>query len=63
MFAEATPEVSSSLTSVKKWASAAGYGIDKILGMTSARMVLTLYRIAFALAQKPYPLRSCEAAD
>ena len=27
MFAEATPEVSSSLTSVKNWASAPGYGI------------------------------------
>ena len=55
MFAEATPEVSSSLTGVKnsKWVSAAGYGIDKILGMTS-EMVLTLYRIAFALARKPW---------
>ena len=61
MFAEATPEVSSNLTSVKKWASAPGYGIDKILGMTS-EMVLTLYRKAFALARKPYRLRSCEAA-
>ena len=61
MFAEATPEVSSSLTSVKKWTSAAGYGIDKVLGMTS-EMVLTLYRIAFALARKPYRLRSCEPA-
>ena len=35
MFAEATPEVSSSFTNVKKWASAAGYTIDKILGLTS----------------------------
>ena len=52
MFAEATPEVSSNLTGVKKWASAPGYGIDKILGMTS-EMVLTRYRIAFALARKP----------
>ena len=29
MFAEATPEVSSSFTKVKKWASVAGYAIDK----------------------------------
>ena len=35
MFAETTPEASSSLTNVKKWASAAGYAIDKILGLTS----------------------------
>ena len=35
-FAETTPEVSSSLTNEKKWASAAaGYAINKILGLTS----------------------------
>lgn len=35
MFAETTSEVSSGLTNVKKWASAAGYAINKILGLTS----------------------------
>ena len=35
MFAEATPKVCSSFTNVKKWASAAGYAIDKILGLTN----------------------------
>ena len=33
MFAETTSEVPSILNSVKKWASAAGYAIDKILGL------------------------------
>ena len=35
MFAKTSPEVSSNLTNVKKWASAAGYSIDKILGLIS----------------------------
>ena len=35
MFAKTSPEVSSNLTNVKKWASAAGYPIDKILGLIS----------------------------
>ena len=39
MFAETTPEVSSSLTNVKKWASAAGYAIEKILGLTSEMVI------------------------
>lgn len=35
MLAETTPEVSSNLTNKKKWASATGYTIDKILGRAS----------------------------
>ena len=35
MFAKTSPEDSSNLTNVKKWASAAGYPIDKILGLIS----------------------------
>ena len=35
MFAKTSPEVSSNLTNVKKWASEAGYPIDKILGLIS----------------------------
>ena len=35
MFAEATPELSFSFINVKKWASAGGYAIDNILGLTS----------------------------
>ena len=35
MFAKTSPEVSSNLTNVKKWASAAGYPIDRILGLIS----------------------------
>ena len=35
MFAKTSPEVSSNLTNVKKWASTEGYPIDKILGLIS----------------------------
>lgn len=41
MFAEATPKVCSSFTNVKKWASAVGYAIDKILGLTSEMLTDT----------------------
>ena len=40
MFAGTTSEVSSSLTNVKKWASAAGYAMDKILDGQDSRISL-----------------------
>ena len=52
-FAETTPGVSSGLTNVKKWASAAGYTKEKILGLTSEMVIDGKGRVWGLVSQRP----------